>query len=108
MGKNVTQFKDKNGVVYDVKDTNAREDISDLKSEIASMNTATVSDVDKALSPKTIVNGKVTEWQFIEGGGGASDYADLTSKPQINSVTLTGNKSLDDIGIYNVEVVRLI
>lgn len=32
------------------------------------------------------------------GGGGTSDYTDLSNKPQINSVTLSGNKSLADIG----------
>lgn len=35
----------------------------------------------------------------IQGGGGTSDYTDLINKPQINSVTLTGNKSLSDLGI---------
>ena len=35
-------------------------------------------------------------------GGGTSDYDDLTNKPQINSVTLSGNKSLSDLGIHNV------
>ena len=33
------------------------------------------------------------------GGGGSSDYTDLTNKPQINSVELSGNKSLSDLGI---------
>lgn len=33
------------------------------------------------------------------GSGGTSDYSDLTNKPQINSVTLSGNKSLSDLGI---------
>lgn len=32
------------------------------------------------------------------GGGGTSDYTDLTNKPKINNVTLAGNKSLSDIG----------
>ena len=32
------------------------------------------------------------------GGGGTSDYNDLTNKPSINNVTLSGNKSLSDIG----------
>ena len=32
-------------------------------------------------------------------GGGTSDYNDLTNKPQINGVTLTGNKSTSDLGI---------
>lgn len=32
------------------------------------------------------------------GTGGTTDYTALTNKPQINSVELTGNKSLTDIG----------
>ena len=31
--------------------------------------------------------------------GGSSDYTDLTNKPLINNVTLSGNKSLSDLGI---------
>ena len=33
------------------------------------------------------------------GSGGTSDYSELENKPQINSVTLSGNKSLSDLGI---------
>lgn len=33
------------------------------------------------------------------GGGGTSDYPDLTNKPKINNVELNGNKSLNDLGI---------
>lgn len=33
------------------------------------------------------------------GTGGTSDYDSLTNRPKINNVTLTGNKSLDDLGI---------
>lgn len=33
------------------------------------------------------------------GSGGTSNYQDLTNKPSINNVTLTGNKSLNDLGI---------
>ena len=36
---------------------------------IQDMNTATASDVGKALSPKTVVDGEVTEWKFVESGG---------------------------------------
>lgn len=36
------------------------------------------------------------------GGSGTSDYTDLENKPQINSVTLTGNKSTADLGINEV------
>lgn len=33
------------------------------------------------------------------GGSGTSDYADLTNKPSINSVTLSGNKTTSDLGL---------
>lgn len=33
------------------------------------------------------------------GGSGTTDYEDLSNKPQVNSVELVGNKSLDDLGI---------
>lgn len=35
------------------------------------------------------------------GGGGSSNYNDLSNKPQINSVTLSGNKSGADIGLID-------
>lgn len=38
-------------------------------------------------------------------GSGTSDYEDLTSKPQINGHTLTGNKSSSDLEIGGTEVV---
>ena len=41
------------------------------------------------------------EWRVspTSGGGGTSDYTDLENKPQINGVTLSGNKSTSDLGI---------
>lgn len=33
------------------------------------------------------------------GGGGTTNYGDLTNKPQINGVELSGNKSTDELGI---------
>lgn len=36
------------------------------------------------------------------GSGGTSNYSDLSNKPQINSVTLSGNKSFSDLGIHNL------
>ena len=33
------------------------------------------------------------------GGGGSTNYNDLSNKPSINNVTLSGNKSLNDLGI---------
>ena len=43
-----------------------------------------------------------SELSYVGGegsSGGATDYSALTGKPQINSVVLSGNKSLDDLGI---------
>lgn len=36
---------------------------------------------------------------IVSGGGGTSNYNDLINQPQVNSVTLLGNKSLSDLGI---------
>lgn len=36
------------------------------------------------------------------GGGGTTDYDELSNKPQIGGVTLTGNKTLGDIGAQSV------
>ena len=45
-------------------------------------------------------------WQTGSGGGGGtSDYSDLENKPQINSVTLSGNKTTSDLGIDAVPTV---
>ena len=38
-------------------------------------------------------------WATPQGGGGTSDYTDLTNKPQINGHTLSGNQSAADLGI---------
>lgn len=35
------------------------------------------------------------------GSGGTSDYSELSNKPQINSTTLTGNKSSSDLGLQS-------
>lgn len=52
----------------------------------------TTSDTDKYLKSDGT-------WATVQGGGGTSDYTDLTNKPSINSVTLSGNKTTTDLGI---------
>ena len=37
-----------------------------------------------------------------ERGGGSGDYADLTNKPSINGVTLSGNKTAEDLSLVEV------
>lgn len=53
----------------------------------------------KSVGTGLSLDGTTGELTATGGGGGTSDYSDLTNKPQINSVTLTGNKSLSDLGI---------
>ena len=55
------------------------DEIDEIKQDLSSITTATSEDVDKALSPKTVENGKVTEWQFkpVRGGGGGTVSYDL-------------------------------
>ena len=47
-----------------------------------------------------------TAWTSLEyfsgnSGSGTSNYNELTNQPQINSVTLVGNKSLEDLGLMS-------
>ena len=78
---------------------NAEEVLDDLAAMDNIAKTALEGDIGKALSPKTVENGVVTEWQFVEPGAGTDDYADLDNKPSIAGVTLSGNKTLEDLGI---------
>lgn len=39
------------------------------------------------------------------GSGGTSDYTDLENKPQIEGVTLTGNKTASDLGLAKVNQI---
>ncbi len=49
-------------------------DYTALSNALNQSNAATNSDIGKAHSPKTVVDGKVTEWQYVEvGGGGQTD-----------------------------------
>ena len=49
-------------------------------------------------------------WQAVEklevtpspGPGGTTDYDDLTNKPKINNVTLSGNKTGSDLGFVDI------
>ena len=50
------------------------EELTAVSNALNQSNAATSSDIGKAHSPKTVVDGKVTEWQYIEvGGGGGGD-----------------------------------
>lgn len=74
-------------------------ELSDVKSEIASkVDEPSTEGTDGQVLATNGSGGRY--WKTVSGGGGGtSDYSDLTNKPQINSVTLSGNKSLDALGI---------
>ena len=62
--------------------------------------TATVTKSGKVATITITDKNGTTTAQISDGeGGGTGDYTDLTNKPQIGGVTLTGNKSLHDLGI---------
>lgn len=68
------------------------DDVGALKSQMSQMSaidTAQSTDIGKALSPKTVTNGKVTEWQYksISGGGGGGAVEDV----QINGVSVVSD-----------------
>lgn len=73
-----------------VKDLAAAADIEVINTEIGNL-----SDLDT--TDKSSLVAAINE-AAQSGGGGTSDYNDLTNKPSINNVTLTGDKSLSDLG----------
>lgn len=72
---------------------------SDLVTDTSATNkfvpTHSSSESGKVLGVDT--NGDL-EWT-TKGSGGTSDYTDLQNKPQINSTTLSGNKTSHDLGL---------
>lgn len=42
------------------------------------------------------------------GGGGTDNYNDLSSKPQINSVTLEGNKTADQLKLVDLKGIQAV
>lgn len=72
----------------------------DIADELDTYKVKTISVNGTATTPDS--NGNV-DLTISSGGGGTSDYADLTNKPSINSVTLSGNKTSSDLGLVSAE-----
>lgn len=72
-------------------------DKEQILNELANKQDTLVSGVNiKTINNETLLGeGNIN----ITGGGGTSDYEDLDNKPSINNVELSGNKSLNDLGI---------
>ena len=82
------------------------DDVGDLKTAIDDLSTATSLDVGKALSPKTVANGKVTEWQYkvIGGGGGGGAVEDV----QINGTSVVDGEGVANITPSALDIVQAI
>ena len=65
-------------------------DVSELKSGLSKLTTATASDVGKALKAKTVTDGKVTEWEFGESGGGDISAITDTIPEYLKASDVTG------------------
>lgn len=63
----------------------------------------TDTDIDTPTDGQVLAyNNSTRKWENSNVGGGTGDYTDLTNKPSINNVTLSGNKTTSDLGIsYN-------
>lgn len=48
-----------------------------------------------------VKDGVTEEFDIAGGSGGTSDYTDLENKPQINSVELDGNKTIEDLDLIS-------
>ena len=91
--------------------TNINGEITTIENDITDINTE-INNISGELAGKqdTLVSGtniKTINGNSILGSGnlviesGSGDYNDLTNKPSINSVSLVGNKTLDDLDIQS-------
>ena len=63
------------------------DDVADLETDLGAIRTATVTDVGKVLSVKTVTSGSVTEWDFIDSDIQANypDIDKITTATFINA-----------------------
>lgn len=69
-------------------------EITSLMGDLSNIQTATSDDIGKALSPKTVSSGTVTEWQYVNaGGGGGSAPSPYTSNPSALGTASAGSSN---------------
>lgn len=85
-------------VVLTASDVGALADNTPIPSDLSDL-----SDVDASgVTDGQILKYNATSGKFLpsnESGGGTTDYTDLSNKPSVNGVTLSGNKTSADLGI---------
>ena len=62
--------------------------------------------ISKDDNGKDVVYYKWSKVRSSSSGGGTTDYTDLTNKPKINGVDLTGNKSTSDLKLVDKDTVN--
>lgn len=75
------------------------------------LNLDDINDVDitSVSDGQTLVyDAESHKWVNGAGGGGTTDYTDLTNKPSINGVTLSGNKTSSELGVASADDVSAI
>ena len=73
--------------------------------------TSSISDIETELDTKQdeLTAGEgidITNNVISFNGSVVTDYDDLANKPQVNGTTLSGNKSLSDLGIVQPTVIN--
>lgn len=95
-GLSTVDFTDTNYVHTDNNyTTTEKTKLSGLKSVSWTQNTTTGTKIAEI----NIGGTKTDVYAPTSGSGGTTDYNDLSNKPSINGVSLTGNKTSSDLGI---------
>lgn len=96
-GQTGTVVLDAGDLEYDDEETYGSNtvgaELSTLKGGLNDIQTATSGDIGKALSPKTVSSGKVTEWQYVATGGGGSSPSPYTSNPSALGTASAGSSN---------------
>lgn len=78
------------------------------------MDIIKAKDIDGELSPLSSVSGEIIRSPNINGditwgnGLGTRDYNKLINKPQIEEVELIGNKTFEELGLYNMDATDIL
>lgn len=75
------------------------------ENELSFVTDDTVVDVPAPTEVGKVLTSTENGVEWAEGGSGTSDYNQLSNKPQIENITLSGNNSLADLGIASVDAL---
>ena len=85
--------------------TNLNGSLTDASALAGSLNLD--DNITGSLTGEHVLNGSLTPTSTVSGllgvygEGGTSDYNELDNKPSINNITLQGNKTTEDLGLFS-------